>query len=216
MSAYTSFLVKAILFDAFIMYQSYKMLKSGEIDFNILVFNNTIGKYTMCIFYGFFSIVLDSGILRRSWSELSIVRCTSRTQWILRLFKDIFISQIASVFAAFILVLLNAALFRIKINISFDIILYFIVLFLYLSVLNVMIAFAMSVLRKPEISLGVGILFNAFVLISGHRLFEMSIIYKKFLFVTAVTLGLLSLLTAYIMKARDIYTSKNASYIFEK
>lgn len=35
-------------------------------------------------------------------------------------------------------------------------------------------------------------------------------------FVTAVTLGLLSLLTAYIMKARDIYTSKNASYIFEK
>lgn len=33
MSAYTFFFVKAILFDAFIMYQSYKMLKSGEIDF---------------------------------------------------------------------------------------------------------------------------------------------------------------------------------------
>lgn len=112
-----------------------------------------------------------------------------------------------------ILVLLNSVLFRINMKVSVDIILYFVILFLYLSVLNVMIAFAMSVLRKPEISLGVGILFNAFVLISGHRLFEMSIIYKKFLFVTAVTLGLLSLLTAYIMKARDIYEQKCLVYI---
>lgn len=216
MSNYNSFLFKAVIFDAFIMFQFYKMFMSGETDFDFCVFQNTIGKYTLCIFYGFISIISDSSLLRQTWSEMSFIRLGTRKKWIFKMLNSIFSVQAKTVVIAFALIILNSVLFRINIFFSVKILFYFTAMFLYLAVLNTVIMLAMAVVRKPEIAIGIGVVFNFAVLTAGHKIFYISIYYKEFSAVMLLLLILLIAVTSRIMNTRDIYTSKNASYIFEK
>lgn len=213
MSSHNAFLAKAILFYAFILFQFYNMKQNNIVDLNYIVFQCTIGKYSLCIFYGYIILLLDMSDLKLSWNIWEVIRYRNRISWCINSLKKIFIKQFFSIVLILVFLILSAIIFQFHIVFTKEIWTYCFTLFIYLLFINMMVAVAMSIVRDLKVSIIWGFLINTVFLILEHYYFYMEEKYAEFLTVIFVIL-FIAIGTCFIfMLKRDLYTNRKTLYV---
>lgn len=216
MSSYNINLMKAVAINLFAVWQIIKISGMGIGVYEYIVFESTISKYSLFIFYGFLSVIADNLFLRKSWNELSVTRYVSKMQWTHTLHKSIIKQQLFTTIAAVIALTLNCLMFNISVVLTLEIFVCFTLLFTYLLLLNLIMALVMELSQRPAIAFGFAITVNTACLTLGHRLVDINAHKVCIELITLIASLVVLMFNCYFMNTRDIYINRNIAYAFEK
>ena len=207
-------IIKTVLVYSFFLVQFYRLVKSGNTDFEYIAFQSTIGKYSLCIFFGYMTLFFDNDILKSSWNDLVIIRSKSRIRWCFNSLIRVFFRQLGSAVTIALLLFLSGITYGINCLHTKNTMLYCGILFVYLLLVNYLVILMMSVTRRPAVSLGFGAVINTAFLAITHYYLDIQNNMHEVLFAQIVLLIIVLCLCFVSMITFDIYTNRNASFIF--
>lgn len=145
-----------------------------------------------------------------------VVRYKSRVTWFVDTFKKVFFHQFLSGVAVFLLICLSGHIYCINITITKNIVIYCVVLFVYLLIINSFVLLAMTVIRKPSVSISFGMLVNTAFLLIQHYYINIENCYQKLLCIQTALVFIIWYLIFILFVDSDIYINRNDLYVFEK
>lgn len=207
-------IIKTVLVYAFFLIQFYRLIKSGNTDFEYIAFQSTIGRYSLCIFFGYITLIFDNDILKSSWNDLLIIRSKSRIRWCFNSLIRVFFRQFGSAVTIVVLLFLSGITYGINCLYTKNTIFYCVILFVYLLLVNYLVILMMSVTRRPAVSLGFGAVTNTAFLAITHYYLDIQNNMQAVLLAQILSLIIVLCLCFVSMVTCDIYTNRNASFIF--
>lgn len=200
----------------FVLFQFKKFISNGFSEINSIIFNTTIGKYALCIFYGYITLVFDNDILYNNWNEFVIIRRTSRLKWSLNCFKLIVIRQIEYVCLTTVCIYLSCIVFNVLLVVDKETIMCLALLLVYLIMENSFVLLLMSFFKKPSFSVFGGIVFNTAVLVITHTFGTDTMYYSKLFYCLLFLVFCTFFITVVNMNRCDVFINKNHTHVFEK
>lgn len=206
MIKWNNILLKAILYYAFFSYETYNCLLTGIDDIGIILDENTIGKYTIYIFFAFLTIILDNNFLNKCHNIFYIVRYGTRIKMALKTFEDIFITQLLNILVVFVCLYPLLKIYRIKVSLEPKLILNFLILFLYLTVLCFIMLLTMCISLKRTYAMFSGCIINFIFMIIGQNYF--SIVEYKYIYILLLLLvtTVLIIVCIHVINTKDNYS----------
>lgn len=139
------------------------------VPFELVVKSATIDRISLYIFYGVFSLFIDSAAIRLFFSEPFYLRYPTKKSWICHLLAFIARQQGSTVLIVSVFLLINAVLFRFPIQFSGKILLCLFSLWLYLATLHLLVTLLIFGFGRFGPPVVIGFAFNLVCLVLGHQ-----------------------------------------------
>lgn len=208
-------IIKLIITYIFILWQFKICAENGIYSFKAVTFNILLGKYTLCIFFGYISLIFDYDLLFGVLNEMTVTRFSSFRKRIATVLSSFAIRVLEYVGMIIIFIIISCFIYEVKFEISKSIVLYVAILFLYLLSENLFSLLLLLITKYPSLAKCGAIIVNTGVLIIV-RYFSTEKAYAVFGICCFGYIVLSVFISCFIMKRSDIYVNKNHAHVFEK
>lgn len=214
MSKLSSLLIKLVFFNAFFTYQFYKFVSNGIIEFEYIFSENTVGKYTIYITYGFISIMLDNLFIKNKWTDLNIVRYKTKVQWFFSILKEFVFIHLSTILGVVCLLVFNFVLYGLEVDFTYQCFNCLLTLLLFLIMLSSTTIMVMSITRKPNVAIFFTFIINILFMVIGKRSFAIEDHLMSYIMIFGVLIFVFLFISGIFIDKRDLYMTKTLKSIF--